>query len=185
MITVSFLPVFTLEGTEGRLFRPLAFTKTYSMGFAAMLAVTLTPALAALLIRGRIRGEEKNPLNRWLIAAYAPVVRFVVRHRWAVIGAAVVAMVLTVPAYFRLGSEFMPPLNEGAILYMPTAPPGMSMTEASRVLQQMDRELKRVPGGRERVRQDGPRRDRDRSGAARHGRDRRRAQAARPSGARG
>jgi copper/silver efflux system protein len=145
VITVSFIPVFTLEGTEGRLFKPLAFTKTYSMGFAAVLAVTLTPALAAMIIRGRIRSEEKNPINRWLIAAYSPVVRFVVRHRWAVIGAAVIAMVLTVPAYFRLGNEFMPPLNEGAILYMPTAPPGMSDAEASRILQEMDRELREFP----------------------------------------
>jgi Cu(I)/Ag(I) efflux system membrane protein CusA/SilA len=145
VITVSFIPVFTLEGTEGRLFKPLAFTKTYSMGFAAILAVTITPALAAIVIRGKIRGEDKNPLNRWLVAAYAPVVRFVVRHRWAVIVGALIAMVLTIPAYLRLGSEFMPPLNEGAILYMPTAPPGMSDTEASRVLQEMDRELKKFP----------------------------------------
>ncbi len=145
VITVSFIPVFTLEGTEGRLFKPLAFTKTYSMGFAAILAVTLTPALAAIIIRGKIRGEEKNPINRWLIAGYAPVVRFVVRHRWAVIIAAAIAMVLTVPAYLRLGNEFMPPLNEGAILYMPTAPPGMSDAEASRILQQMDRELREFP----------------------------------------
>ena len=145
VITVSFIPVFTLAGTEGRLFKPLAFTKTYSMGFGAVLAVTLTPALAAMIIRGRIRGEDKNPINRWLIAAYSPVVRFVVRHRWAVIVAAVIAMVLTVPAYFRLGNEFMPPLNEGAILYMPTAPPGMSDAEASRILQQMDKELREFP----------------------------------------
>jgi Cu(I)/Ag(I) efflux system membrane protein CusA/SilA len=145
VITVSFIPVFTLESTEGRLFKPLAFTKTYSMGFAAVLAVTLTPALAVLLIRGRIRGEEKNPLNRWLIAAYTPVVRLVVRNRWTVIVCAAIAMSLTVPAYFRLGSEFMPPLDEGAILYMPTAPPGMSDAEASRVLQQMDKELREFP----------------------------------------
>ncbi len=145
VITVAFIPVFTLEGTEGRLFKPLAFTKTYSMGFAAMLAVTLTPALAAILVRGRIRGEEQNPVNRWLIAAYVPVVRLVVRHRGLVIVGAVVAMALTVPAYFRLGNEFMPPLNEGALLYMPTAPPGMSDAEAARVLQQMDAELKAFP----------------------------------------
>ena len=145
VITVSFIPVFTLEATEGRLFKPLAFTKTYSMGFAAILAVTLTPALAAILIRGKIRGESHNPLNRWLIAAYTPVVRWVVNHRVAVILASIVAMVFTVPAYFRLGNEFMPPLNEGAILYMPTAPPGMSITEASDVLQRMDRELKQFP----------------------------------------
>jgi hypothetical protein len=99
VITVSFLPVFTLQGVEGRLFRPLAFTKTYSMGFAAVLAVTLTPALVALVIRGRIRREEASPVNRWLIRAYTPVVRFVVRWRWAVVGVAVLAMVATVPAF--------------------------------------------------------------------------------------
>ncbi len=145
VITVSFMPVFTLQGVAGRLFKPLAFTKTYSMGFAAILAVTLTPALAALLIRGRIRGEEKNPLNRWLMAAYAPVVRLVVRFRKSAIALAVVAMAATVPVYLDLGSEFMPPLNEGAILYMPTAPPGMSITEASQILQSMDRKLRQFP----------------------------------------
>jgi copper/silver efflux system protein len=145
VITVSFLPVFTLTGVEGRMFRPLAFTKTYSMGFAAVLAVTLTPALAALFIRGRLRREEANPLNRWLIRLYAPVVRFVVRHRWAVVAAAAVAMVATVPAFLALESEFMPPLHEGAILYMPTAPPGMGASEAARVLQDMDRRLSAFP----------------------------------------
>lgn len=145
VITVAFLPVFTLEGTEGRLFKPLAFTKSYSMAFAAILAVTLTPALAVLLVRGRIRPEEKTPLNRWLIRAYRPVVRFVVDHRWGVIVAAVLVMVFSVPAYLRLGQEFMPPLNEGVLLYMPTAPPGMSVPEASRVLQAMDRQLASFP----------------------------------------
>ncbi len=145
VITVSFIPVFTLEGTEGRLFRPLAFTKTYSMGFAAILAVTLTPALAAILIRGKLRGEGRHPLNRWLAAAYAPVVRWTVRHRWTVIVGSLLAMAFTVPAYFRLENEFMPPLNEGAILYMPTAPPGMSITEAARILEEMDRELAAFP----------------------------------------
>ena len=145
VITVSFLPVFTMQVTEGRLFSPLAFTKTYSIGFAALLAVTLTPALAVLLIRGRIRGEEANPLNRWLIAGYTPVVRWVVRHRFFVIVVAILAMVVTVPVFFRLGSEFMPPLNEGTILYMPTALPGMSITEASSILQSMNRELRKFP----------------------------------------
>ncbi len=145
VITVSFLPVFTLEGVEGRLFRPLAFTKTYSMGFAALLAVTLTPALAALFVRGKIRGERANPLNRWLVAAYTPVVRFVIRFRWAVVALAGVAMLATVPAFLALESEFMPPLNEGAILYMPTAPPGMSSTEAAAVLQSMDARLAEFP----------------------------------------
>jgi Cu(I)/Ag(I) efflux system membrane protein CusA/SilA len=145
VIAVSFLPVFTLEATEGRLFKPLAFTKTYSIGFAAILAITMTPALAVLLIRGKAHDEHKNPLNRWLSAAYTPVVRFVVDHRWKVIIAAVVAMALTVPALFRLGNEFMPPLNEGVILYMPTAPPGMSENESAVLLQAMDRELKTFP----------------------------------------
>ena len=145
VITVSFLPVFTLQVTEGRLFSPLAFTKTYCIGFAALLAVTLTPALAVLFIRGRIRSEEANPLNRWLIAAYTPVVRWVVRRRFLVIAVAILAMVVTVPIFFRLGSEFMPPLNEGTILYMPTALPGMSITEASSVLQSMNRELRKFP----------------------------------------
>jgi Cu(I)/Ag(I) efflux system membrane protein CusA/SilA len=145
VLTVAFLPVFTLEATEGRLFKPLAYTKTYSMGFAAVLAVTLTPALAVLFIRGRIRKEEENPINRWLVASYTPVVRFVVRHSKAVIALSVVAMVFTVPAFLRLGNEFMPPLNEGVVLYMPTAPPGMSISEATRILQSMDQELKKLP----------------------------------------
>ena len=145
VITVSFLPVFTLEAAEGRLFKPLAFTKTYSIGFAAVLAVTLTPALAVLLIRGKVHEEDTNPINRWLTAAYAPVVRFVVAHRGWVVGAAVLVMAFTAPAVLRLGNEFMPPLNEGVILYMPTAPPGMSENEAAMILQSMDRELKKFP----------------------------------------
>jgi Cu(I)/Ag(I) efflux system membrane protein CusA/SilA len=145
VITVSFLPVFTLEGVEGRLFRPLAFTKTYSMGFAAILAVTLTPALVAIFMRGRAFAEEANPLNRWLIRAYVPVVRFVVRFRKTVLALALLAMLPTGWAFLQLESEFMPPLNEGAILYMPTAPPGMSMSEATIILESMDRKLKTFP----------------------------------------
>ena len=145
VITVSFLPIFALEGTEGRLFKPLAFTKTYAMGFAAVLSVTLTPALAALLIRGRIRGEHDNPINRWLVTGYTPVVRAVVRHRLAVVGAALLLLASAVPPFLSLGSEFMPPLNEGTLLYMPTAPPGVSIAEASRILQLMNRELREVP----------------------------------------
>ena len=144
VITVSFMPVFTLEGVEGRLFKPLAFTKTFSMGFAAILAVTLTPALAATFIRGKIRGKE-NLLNRWLVAAYTPIVHLVVRFRKTAVAAALVIMVATIPAFLDLGSEFMPPLNEGVILYMPTAPPGMSITEAATVLQSMDRKLRQFP----------------------------------------
>jgi Cu(I)/Ag(I) efflux system membrane protein CusA/SilA len=145
VITVSFLPVFTLVATEGRLFRPLAFTKTYSMGFGALLAITLIPALVVLVIRGRIRQEEANPLNRWLIAAYTPVVRWVVRRPWVSISVACLSMAATVPAFLALGSEFMPPLNEGSILYMPTALPGMSATEATFILRSMDKELKKFP----------------------------------------
>jgi Cu(I)/Ag(I) efflux system membrane protein CusA/SilA len=145
VITVSFLPIFTLEATEGRLFKPLAFTKTYAMGFAAVLSVTLTPALAALFVRGRIRGEDAHPLNRWLVRGYVPVVRFVVRRRgWVVVGA-LLLLATTLPVAMQLGSEFMPPLNEGTILYMPTAPPGMSMTEAADVVQRMDQELMEFP----------------------------------------
>jgi Cu(I)/Ag(I) efflux system membrane protein CusA/SilA len=145
VITVSFLPIFALEGAEGRLFKPLAWTKTWAMAAAAVLSVTLTPALAALLIRGRIRGEHANPLNRWLVRAYEPAVRFVVRRRGLVIGVALLLLASAVPPFLRLGSEFMPPLNEGTLLYMPTAPPGMAVAEAARVLGAMDRELREVP----------------------------------------
>jgi Cu(I)/Ag(I) efflux system membrane protein CusA/SilA len=145
VITVSFIPVFTLQGVEGRLFKPLAFTKTYSMGFAAILSVTLTPALAAIFIRGKLLHEERHPLNRLLIRLYTPVVRWVVRYRKTVIVLAAMVVALTIPAFFRIGNEFMPPLNEGAILYMPSAPPGMSDAEAARVLQQMDAEIKAFP----------------------------------------
>jgi copper/silver efflux system protein len=142
---LAFLPVFTLEGTEGRLFKPLAATKTYSVGFAAILAVTLTPALAALFVRGRVFRRDRNLLNRLLVAAYTPVVRFVIRRRGFVIALSAAAVLATIPLLGRLGGEFMPPLDEGAILYMPTAPHGMSMTEAARVLQRMDREIRAVP----------------------------------------
>ncbi|MEO7730503.1 MAG: CusA/CzcA family heavy metal efflux RND transporter [Kofleriaceae bacterium] len=145
VITVSFIPVFTLEGTEGRLFKPLAFTKTYSMGFAAILAVTLTPALAAIFIRGKIIPEERHPVNRLLIRVYAPVVRWTIRYRAGVLVGAVLLIAFTIPVWFRLSSEFMPPLNEGVILYMPTAPPGMSIAEASHVLKAIDKEIKSFP----------------------------------------
>ena len=145
VITVSFLPIFALTDTAGRLFRPLAYTKTYAMGFAAALSVTLTPALAALAIRGRIRSEEHHPLSRWMTRVYAPLVRRVVRARWLVVTAAALLVAATVPVFLALGTEFMPPLDEGTLLYMPTAPPGMSLTEAQRVLQLQDRELRAFP----------------------------------------
>jgi copper/silver efflux system protein len=144
IITVSFLPVFALQGTEGRLFKPLAFTKSYSMFFAAILAVTLVPALAVLVIRGKVRGDT-SWLNRVLIGGYMPVVRLAVRLRWVVISLAVVALIAVVPMYRTLGSEFMPPLNEGTILYMPTALPGISIDEATQTLQTMDRMLMKFP----------------------------------------
>ena len=144
IITVSFIPVFALEGTEGRLFKPLAFTKTYSMGFAALLSVTLVPALAVLVIRGKLRGDS-SWLNRGLQAIYAPLLRYAIRWRWGVVGLAIIAVISAVPAYRSLGNEFMPPLNEGSILYMPTTLPGMSIGEATRVMQTMDRELMKFP----------------------------------------
>ncbi len=145
VITVAFLPVFTLEGTEGRLFRPLAYTKTFSMAFAALLSVTLVPAVAALFIRGRIRREEENPVARLLAAVYGPVCRFSLRFRWPVVIGALLLVAATVPVARRLSSEFMPPLNEGTLLYMPTAVPGMSEASAGDVLQRMDRLLKTFP----------------------------------------
>lgn len=144
IITVSFLPVFALDGTEGRLFEPLAYTKTYAIGFAALLAITFTPALAVLLIRGKIRGD-KSLLNRALVAIYVPIVRLAVKLRWWVMASALLALLATVPVFMDLGNEFMPPLNEGSILYMPTAPPGMSVAEAGKVLHAMDKELKAFP----------------------------------------
>jgi len=144
IITISFLPVFALEGTEGRLFKPLAFTKTYSMAFAAVLSVTLIPALAGLLVRGRVRAH-RSWLNRGLIALFRPVVRRAVRLRWLVLILAGLAVVSTIPAFYNLDNEFMPPLNEGSILYMPTALPGMSITEATQTLQTMDAVIKEFP----------------------------------------
>lgn len=138
VLTVAFIPVLTLQETEGRLFGPLAWTKTWSMAFAAILAITVTPALVALVVRGKILPESHNLVNRFLIWSYTPVVRFCVRHRFMVVVAAVLAMVVTVPALLRLDSEFMPPLEETDLLYMPTSPPGMSESVAIRTLQTMD-----------------------------------------------
>jgi len=145
VITLAFLPVFTLSGTEGRLFKPLAWTKTFSMGFAALLSVTLVPAVAALLIRGRIRSEDENPVSRFLVRAYDPICRFALRFRWPVILSAGLLVVLTIPVVGRLGSEFMPPLNEGTLLYMPTAVPGISDTSAGDVLQRQNELLRSFP----------------------------------------
>ena len=145
IITVSFLPVFTLESQEGRLFSPLAFTKTFAMFFASFLSITLAPVLMVLLIRGRIHSEAKNPVSRFLIMLYQPVVRTVLRFKKTTIALAALALLLTIPAFNRLGSEFMPPLNEGMIFYMPTTLPGISVTQAARLIQVQDRILKSFP----------------------------------------
>jgi len=145
VITVSFIPVFSLTAQEGRLFKPLAFTKTFSMFFAALLGVTLVPVLMTLLIRGKITPEIKNPVNRLLIWAYQPLVNFVLRFRWFTLLCALLILAATVYPFQKLGKEFMPPLNEGSLLYMPTAVPGMSITEATKILQIQDRQLRKIP----------------------------------------
>jgi copper/silver efflux system protein len=145
VIAVSFLPIFALEAQEGRLFTPLAYTKTFAMLFATALSVTLAPVLMVLLIRGRIRAETKNPLNWLLIALYRPIIASALRVRWLTLGLTVVIVGLTVPIFSRLGAEFMPPLNEGTILYMPTTVPGLSIPESAKVLQIQDQLLTAFP----------------------------------------
>src|SRR5439155_15855214 len=165
VIAVSFMPIFALQYQEGRLFKPLAFTKNFSMAIAAVLAITLDPAMRLLFMRtqpfvfrprwlarmtsavlaGRIHSEENHPISRPLMRVYHPVVRFVLNHKWLVITAAIILVALTVPIYLRLGSEFMPPLNEGTILYMPITLPGISVTEATKYLQIQDKLLMQFP----------------------------------------
>jgi copper/silver efflux system protein len=165
VIAVAFIPVFTLEGQEGRLFKPLAYTKNFSMAIAAFLAITLDPAIRLLfthmdpykfkpkflakitnaVLVGKIHSEETHPISRPLMKIYHPVCEFVLRHTWAVIILAVLAVILTIPIFNRLGSEFMPPLNEGTLLYMPTTLPGISVTQTERLLQVMDKKLKSFP----------------------------------------
>ncbi len=145
IITVSFLPVFTLEAQEGRLFQPLAWTKTLSMAAAALLSVTLVPVTMGLFIRGRIHLEHRNPISRVLNAIYRPVLEFVLRNRWPVIAAAAAALMLTWIPFRRIGSEFMPPLNEGSVLYMPTTLPGISISRASQALRRQDSILHAIP----------------------------------------
>jgi Cu(I)/Ag(I) efflux system membrane protein CusA/SilA len=165
VIGVSFLPVLALEGQEGRLFKPLAYTKNLSMIVAAFLAITLDPALRLLFTRvkqfnfnpiwlcrtanavlvGTIHPEERHRVSRFLIRVYEPVVAWSLRRKWTVIGAAVLMVVLTIPAFMKLGSEFMPPLDEGSLLYMPSTMPGISITEAQKLLQATDRVIKSFP----------------------------------------
>ncbi|RLJ68514.1 efflux RND transporter permease subunit [Sulfurisoma sediminicola] len=145
IITVSFLPVFTLEAQEGRLFAPLAFTKTFAMAGAALLSVTLVPVLMLLFVRGRILPEAKNPVNRILIALYHPVIALVMRAKIATIAIAVTAMAVSIWPAMKLGSEFMPTLNEGTLFYMPTGLPSMSVTKAAELLQTQNKIIKSFP----------------------------------------
>ena len=145
IITVSFLPVFALEGQEGRLFHPLAFTKTFAMAASSLLSVTLVPVTMGLFVRGRIFRESANPVNRVLIRWYRPMITFVLKHRWPVVAASVAVVILTWVPWTRIGSEFMPPLGEGTILYMPTTLPGVSVARAREVLRIQDKILKQFP----------------------------------------
>lgn len=165
VMAIAFMPVFTLEAQEGRLFKPLAFTKNYSIFFAALLAITLTPALVMTLMRGKVYAftprwlcsitnffignkiisEDTHPLSKFLIRIYHPVALWAIRHRNLVVAAALISMAATVPAFMLMGSEFMPPLNEGSILYMPTTLPGLSVTEAGKLLQTQDKILRSFP----------------------------------------
>jgi Cu(I)/Ag(I) efflux system membrane protein CusA/SilA len=145
VITVSFLPVFSLEGQEGRLFKPLAYTKTFAMAAASLLSVTLVPVTMGLFIRGRIVREHANPLNRWMIRLYRPVIGMALRHRWTVVTVAVAAVILTWIPWSRIGGEFMPPLDEGTILFMPTTLPGASVARAREILRIQDQALRAIP----------------------------------------
>ena len=165
VIAISFLPVLTLEAQEGRLFKPLAYTKNFAMIVAAVLAITLDPALRLLLFRkenfrlrprwlasvvngllvGKIHSEEKHPISRVLMRLYEPVVAWSLRWKWVVIGAAIALVAVTIPVYQKLGSEFMPPLDEGALLFMPTTLPGISIAQAQKLMQVQDRILMRFP----------------------------------------
>jgi len=145
IIVVSFLPVFLLEAQEGRMFRPLAWTKTLAVGSSSILAITLVPVLMVMLIRGRLRPERANPLSRITQAIYLPILKFCLRHRRLTIAVNLIFLVVTFPLASRLGSQFMPPLFEGSTLYMPTALPGISIEQAKVLLQQQDRILRGFP----------------------------------------
>ncbi len=145
IIVVSFLPVFLLQAQEGRLFRPLAWTKTLAVGSSSILAITLVPVLMVMLIRGRLRPEDANPISRITQAIYLPVLRFCLRHRWLTIALNLIFLASTLPLAFRLGSQFMPPLYEGSALYMPTALPGISIGQAKVLLQEQDRIIRTFP----------------------------------------
>jgi Cu(I)/Ag(I) efflux system membrane protein CusA/SilA len=145
IIVVSFLPVFLLEAQEGRMFRPLAWTKTLAVGSSSILAITLVPVLMTMLIRGKLKPESANPISRVTQAIYLPILRFCLRFRWLTIAVNLIFLVVTFPLASRLGSQFMPPLFEGSTLYMPTALPGISIGQATQLLQQQDRVLRSFP----------------------------------------
>ena len=145
IITVSFVPVFSLEQQEGRLFKPLAFTKTFAMAGAALLSITLVPVLMGYLIRGRIRPQEANPVNRWLMRAYRPVIAWVLGNPRRVVLAGAVVLAATLFPWSRLGSEFMPPLDEGSLLFMPTTVPGVSIAQAREIMRYQDSVLASFP----------------------------------------
>ncbi len=145
VITVGFLPVFTLEAQAGRLFKPLAYTKTFAMLFASFLAITLTPVLMTMFIRGKIKSEDENPIVHFVNKFYYPRVRFALKYKWTVVIIAVIIMLLTVYPYSKLGTEFMPPLYEGSLFYMPVTVPGASISEVSRLIHIQDMLLKQIP----------------------------------------
>ena len=146
IIVVSFLPVFLLESQEGRMFRPLAYTKSFAIGFSSVLAITVVPVLMVLFIRGkRLRPEEDNPISRFFQAIYLPVIRWCLRHRALTIAANVIFLLLTIPLLFKIGSQFMPPLYEGSSLYMPTALPGISISSAVDLMQKQDQIIRTFP----------------------------------------
>ncbi len=146
IIVVSFLPVFLLESQEGRMFRPLAYTKSFAIAFSSVLAITVVPVLMVLFIRGkRLRPEEDNPISRFFQAIYLPVIRWCLRHRAMTIAANVIFLLLTIPLLFKIGSQFMPPLYEGSSLYMPTALPGISISSAVDLMQKQDQIIRTFP----------------------------------------
>ena len=145
IIVVSFMPVFLLEAQEGRMFRPLAWTKTLAVGSSSILAITLVPVLMVILMRGKLQPEDANPISRFTKAIYLPILKFCLRHRWLTIAVNLIFLIATFPLATKLGSQFMPPLFEGSTLYMPTALPGISIEQAKALLQQQDRILRSFP----------------------------------------
>src|SRR5262249_47745588 len=145
IIVVSFLPVFLLEAQEGRMFKPLAWTKTFAVAFSSLLAITLVPVLMLMFIKGQLRPESDNPISRFTQALYLPVLRLCLKYRKTTLLVNLVFLLVTFPLMFRLGSQFMPPLYEGSSLYMPTALPGISITQAAQLLQEQDRILRSFP----------------------------------------